>query len=71
MVWEDLRPSHSMTRQSIENAITACMALGGSTNAMVHLVAIAGRLSVDLPQISGDYGSDFHNRVLLFDWQPY
>ena len=30
MVWEDLRPSHIMTRQSIENAITACMALGGS-----------------------------------------
>ena len=48
MVWEDLRPSHIMTRQSIENAITACMALGGSTNAVVHLVAIAGRLGIDL-----------------------
>src|ERR1700682_999441 len=48
MVWEDVRPSHIMTRQSIENAITACMALGGSTNAVVHLVAIAGRLGIDL-----------------------
>jgi len=49
MVWEGVRPSHIMTRQSIENAITACMALGGSTNAVVHLVAIAGRLGIDLP----------------------
>ncbi|HUS06409.1 MAG TPA: IlvD/Edd family dehydratase [Bryobacteraceae bacterium] len=49
MVWEDLRPSRIMTRESIANAITACMALGGSTNAVVHLVAIAGRLGLDLP----------------------
>jgi Dihydroxyacid dehydratase/phosphogluconate dehydratase len=49
MVWEDLRPSRIMTRESIANAITACMALGGSTNAVVHLVAIAGRLGIDLP----------------------
>jgi dihydroxy-acid dehydratase len=48
MVWEDLRPSHIMTRLSIQNAITACMALGGSTNAVVHLVAIAGRLGLKL-----------------------
>ncbi len=48
MVWEDLRPSRIMTRAAIENAITACMCLGGSTNAVVHLVAIAGRLGMDL-----------------------
>jgi dihydroxy-acid dehydratase len=51
MVWEDLRPSQIMTRQALENAVTVDMAIGGSTNAVVHLVAIAGRLgiSLDLP----------------------
>ena len=48
MVWEDLRPSHVMTRQALENAITVDMAIGGSTNAVVHLLAIAGRLGIDL-----------------------
>ena len=45
---EDLRPSQIMTRKAIENAITVDMAIGGSTNAVVHLLAIAGRLGVDL-----------------------
>jgi dihydroxy-acid dehydratase len=49
MVHEDLRPSRILTRQAIENAITADMAIGGSTNAVVHLIAIAGRIGVDLP----------------------
>ncbi|HEX5413348.1 MAG TPA: IlvD/Edd family dehydratase [Terriglobia bacterium] len=49
MVREDLRPSQIMTRQAIENAIRVDMAIGGSTNAIVHLVAIAGRLGIDLP----------------------
>jgi len=49
MVYEDLRPSRIMTRQAIENAIHVDMAIGGSTNAIVHLVAIAGRLGLDLP----------------------
>jgi L-arabonate dehydrase len=51
MVWEDLRPSHIMTRHALENAVTVDMAIGGSTNAVVHLVAIAGRLGIalDLP----------------------
>ncbi len=48
MVWEDLRPSQVMTRQALENAITVDMAIGGSTNAVVHLLAIAGRLGIDL-----------------------
>ena len=48
MVHEDLRPSRVMTREAFENAITTVMALGGSTNAVVHLVAIAGRLGVPL-----------------------
>ncbi|MBC7927169.1 MAG: dihydroxy-acid dehydratase [Bryobacteraceae bacterium] len=45
---EDLRPSAVLTRESLENAITALMALGGSTNGVVHLLAIAGRLGIDL-----------------------
>ncbi len=48
MVREDLKPSKIMTRQAIENAITVDMAIGGSTNAVVHLLAIAGRLGIDL-----------------------
>ncbi len=48
LVWEDVRPSQIMTRQAFENAITVDMAIGGSTNAVVHLVAIAGRLGIRL-----------------------
>jgi L-arabonate dehydrase len=48
MVSEDLRPSRIMTRAAFENAITVDMALGGSTNAVVHLIAIAGRLGIEL-----------------------
>ncbi|MCL4532307.1 MAG: dihydroxy-acid dehydratase [Actinobacteria bacterium] len=49
MVREELRPSQLMTKAAFENAIRVCMALGGSTNAVVHLPAIAGRLGIDLP----------------------
>ncbi len=48
MVWEDLRPSDILTRQSFENAIVADMALGGSTNAIVHVLALARRAGVAL-----------------------
>ncbi len=48
MIEEDLKPSRIITRPSLENAITVHMALGGSTNAVVHLLAIAGRLGIDL-----------------------
>ncbi|MBI1895134.1 MAG: dihydroxy-acid dehydratase [Acidobacteria bacterium] len=48
MAGEDLRPSRIMTREALENAVTTCMALGGSTNAVVHLIAIAGRLGIGL-----------------------
>jgi L-arabonate dehydrase len=48
MVWEDLKPSKIMTMKALENAVTVDMAIGGSTNAVVHLIAIAGRLGVDL-----------------------
>jgi dihydroxy-acid dehydratase len=46
---EGIRPSQIMTRAAFENAITLLCAVGGSTNAVVHLPAIAGRLGVDLP----------------------
>ena len=46
MVQEDLRLSLILTRASFENAVKVCAAIGGSTNAVVHLLAIAGRASV-------------------------
>ncbi len=48
MVAEDLRPSAILTRDAFENAIRANAAIGGSTNAVVHLLALAGRLDVKL-----------------------
>jgi dihydroxy-acid dehydratase len=48
MVWEDLKPSDLLTMKSFENAITADMAIGGSTNAIIHLVAMAGRAGIEL-----------------------
>ncbi|GAB1819088.1 IlvD/Edd family dehydratase [Herbidospora sp. RD11066] len=48
MVEEDLKPSQIMTRAAFENAIRANAAIGGSTNAIVHLTALANRLGVDL-----------------------
>ena len=48
MVWGDLKPSDILTRASFENAITADMAIGGSTNAIIHLVALAGRAGIQL-----------------------
>lgn len=48
MVREDLRPSKVMTRASFENAIKVLSAVGGSTNAVIHLLAIAGRVGVQL-----------------------
>ena len=48
MVWEDLKPSRLLTRGSFHNAIAIQMALGGSTNAAVHLIAMAGRAGVAL-----------------------
>lgn len=43
------RPSQILTRQAFENAIRVNAAIGGSTNAIIHLVAIAGRLGMELP----------------------
>ena len=49
MVKEDLKISDILTREAFENAIMVNAAIGGSTNVMIHLTAIAGRLGIDLP----------------------
>ena len=48
-VWEDLKPGSLLSEYSFLNAITADMAIGGSTNAIVHLIAIARRAGIELP----------------------
>ncbi|MBO8200809.1 dihydroxy-acid dehydratase [Streptomyces smyrnaeus] len=48
MVHEELRPSHILTREAFENAIRTNAAIGGSTNAIIHLTALAGRVGVEL-----------------------
>ncbi len=45
---QDIRPSHIMTREAFENAITVVIALGGSTNAVLHLIAMARTVGVEL-----------------------
>ena len=49
LVDKGIRPSQIMTYEAFENGIRALQATGGSTNAVIHLVAIAGRLGIDLP----------------------
>jgi dihydroxy-acid dehydratase len=49
LIWEDVKPSSIMTSDAFENAITVDMAIGGSTNAIIHLIALARRIGVDLP----------------------
>ena len=48
MVWEDLKPSRVLSKASFANGVATYMALGGSTNAAIHLIAIAGRAGIAL-----------------------
>lgn len=48
MVWEDLKPSDVQTRQAFENGIAVAMAMGCSTNAIIHLIAMARRAGADI-----------------------
>jgi dihydroxy-acid dehydratase len=48
MVWEDLTPAAMLTQASIDNAVAATMAFGGSTNAIIHLIAMARRAGLRL-----------------------
>ncbi len=68
MVHADRRPSTLLTRGSFLNAIVALAAIGGSTNAVVHLLAIAGRLGVELSQ--DDFDRTGADVPLLVDLQP-
>ncbi|MCM4076010.1 dihydroxy-acid dehydratase [Paractinoplanes hotanensis] len=68
LVDQERRPSAVMTRASFHNAIVALAALGGSTNAVVHLLAIAGRLGVELTQ--DDFDRIGAGVPLLVDLQP-
>jgi L-arabonate dehydrase len=66
MVREDLVLSKILTREAFENAIRTLAAIGGSTNAVVHLLAIAGRIGIDLTLDDFDrLGSDVHCLVDL------
>jgi len=48
MVWEDLKPSDIVSKASLNNAVIADMALSGSTNSLIHMIAMAGRLGLEL-----------------------
>jgi len=48
MVWEDLKPRDFVTAGAIDNAVTTILALGGSTNAVVHMVAVARRAGIPM-----------------------
>lgn len=57
MVFEDLKPTDIANFKSFENAIITYMALGGSTNGIIHLIAMAGRLGIELPMELFDHWS--------------
>ncbi len=68
MVWDDLRPSDIMTREAFENAIVINSAIGGSTNAPIHLNAIARHVGVPLD--NDDWQKHGHDVPLLVNLQP-
>jgi dihydroxy-acid dehydratase len=68
MVEEDLTPGKIMTRAAFENAIRVNAAIGGSTNAVIHLLAIAGRLGVPLEL--GDFDALIRDVPTLVNLQP-
>jgi dihydroxy-acid dehydratase len=68
MVHADLRPAQVMTREAFENAIVVNSALGGSTNAPIHLNAIAAHLGIALS--NGDWEEFGHAVPLLVNMQP-
>src|SRR4030081_1343195 len=68
MVWEDLKPSDIITRAALENAVVVNSAIGGSTNATIHINAIARHIGVD-PSID-DWQKFGHEIPLLVNMQP-
>jgi dihydroxy-acid dehydratase len=72
MVKDDLRPSHILTRSAFMNAIRTNAAIGGSTNAVIHLLAIAGRVGVPLTLDDWDaWGRDVPTIVNLMPSGKY
>jgi dihydroxy-acid dehydratase len=68
MVWEDLRPSKILTREAFENAIVVNSAIGGSTNAPIHLNAIARHIGVKLE--NNDWEKIGYDIPLIVNLQP-
>src|SRR3954468_4640304 len=68
IVWEDLKPSDILTRDAFENAIVACSAIGGSTNAPIHINAIARHVGVALS--IEDWEAIGYDVPLLVNMQP-
>ena len=68
MVWEDLKPSDILTRQAFENAIVVNSSIGGSTNAPIHLNAIARHIGVELD--NDDWYRIGYEHGLLVNLQP-
>jgi dihydroxy-acid dehydratase len=68
MVWEDLKPSDILTREALDNAIVVNTAIGGSTNAPIHIIAIARHVGIDLP--IGDWERIGREVPLLVNMQP-
>ena len=68
MVWEDMCPSDIMTKQAFENAIVANSAIGGSTNAPIHINAIARHLGITIT--NDDWQRLGHHVPLLLNLQP-
>jgi dihydroxy-acid dehydratase len=68
MVWEDLKPSDIMTREAFENVIVANTAIGGSTNAPIHINAIARHIGVELT--CDDWEKVGYDVPLLVNMQP-
>ena len=68
MVWEDLKPSDILTREAFENAIVVNSAIGGSTNAPIHVNAIARHIGV--PLSIQDWETVGHKVPLLVNMQP-
>src|SRR5262249_54683348 len=68
IVRDDLKPSDILTRAAFENAIVACSAIGGSTNAPIHINAIARHIGVDLK--IEDWEKIGYDVPLLVNMQP-
>jgi dihydroxy-acid dehydratase len=68
MVWEDLKPSDILTREAFENCIVVNSAIGGSTNAPIHINALARHIGVELS--IDDWQTVGHHIPLLVNMQP-